>query len=231
MEVGRPLRKLSNNGTKRVLQIEFIGDRLNTEAVGSWREEALMQLRSELPADSKDNLAKWAGTEASPTPAIVFMDILGRRQLGKKAVDADWDRIREQHVALGASLIQKLDGFLAKTMSDGLMAIFRNAPSALNFMLEMRQKDGAVVEDLRQVAHAGSAPLGQDDAFRLHVDFTARMSREAQEGDIVVSDRFKGEVDVVAKLEHRGIHWERIIGVSFKGFPDKFDLWKLGRQA
>ncbi|MCC7376750.1 MAG: hypothetical protein IT581_18970 [Verrucomicrobiales bacterium] len=40
MEVGRLLRKLSANGTKRVTQIEFVGERLDALSVRRWRDQA-----------------------------------------------------------------------------------------------------------------------------------------------------------------------------------------------
>lgn len=228
MEIGELLKVESANGTQSVRQIVFKGDRLDAASVGWWRGEVLTQIRAEVPVESRQRLMKWAGGGAQVTLAVVFTDIVGRKGLGKRAADADWSRVRDQHFARGKALIEKLDGLLVKTMGDGLIAVFRNAPYALDFMLELRRKSGDSVVSVRQVAHLGVVTPGQDAVFGQHVNLTARLSAEALEGDIVVSDVFKKGIDAASSPQHRAMQWERIIGVSFRGFPGKFDLWRLG---
>ncbi|MCB9913475.1 MAG: GTP-binding protein, partial [Planctomycetes bacterium] len=231
MEIGEMLEVESANGTKPVRQIVFNGDRLDAASVGWWRGEALTQIRAEVPAESQERLMKWADDGTQVTLAVLFTDIIGRKGMAEKATDADWSLVRNEQIARGKALIRKLDGFLVKPTGDGLMAVFRNALSALGFMLEMRSRGGGSVVNARQVAHLASVTPGQDAVFRQHVNFTTRLSGEALEGDIVVSDVFKKGIDAASSPRQRAMQWERITGVSFRGFTGKYDLWRLGRPT
>ena len=226
MEVGGLLKELSAYGTKPVRQIVFKGDRLDAASIGRRRAEALVEIRAEVPAESRERLMKWAGGGPPITLAVVFTDIAGSTALGKNSGDTDSNGIRDRHFARGEELVRQFDGFPVKTIGDSLMAVFRNAPCALDFMVAFRPNTGDPVVSIRQAAHIGVVTLRPDDVFGQHVNLAARLSSEAREGDIVVSDVFKKDVDAVKHPNHRGLEWEKIIGVSFKGFPDKFDLWR-----
>ncbi len=172
-------------------------------------------------------LAQWAGGGNIVTLAVVFTDIINSAKLSNEIGDADWNVIRQKHFVRGKRLAEKLDGFLIKTMGDSLMVVFRNAPSALDFLLDFRQDTGDSIVNIRQVAHIGAVILDGEDVFGHHVDLSARLAGKAEGGDIVVTDVFKKDVDSIRNAKHNGLAWEAIIGVSFKGFSELVDLWRL----
>ncbi|MFA5192336.1 MAG: TIR domain-containing protein [Verrucomicrobiia bacterium] len=227
MEVRDYLKQATTNCRKPVREFVFQGERLDVMSVRRWRDKVLKQGYGDDADKSIARLAKWAGGGSVVTLAVVFTDIVSSTELGNQAGDTDWNKIRKKHFARGQELVREMDGFLIKTIGDSLMVVFRNASAALDFAIEFRRDTGEPIVRIRQVAHIGPVRLEGDDVFGQHVNLSARVSGKAEGGEIVVTDTFRKDVDSIGDAKHKALQWESITGVSFKGFSQTFDLWRL----
>jgi len=221
MDVRDYLKKQKAQGLK-FKEIIFKGEPVTAAGLRLMREQVMANQSANY---STADLRKWAGGSRIATLAIVFSDIVGSTALGEKLGDAEWNELRRQFMKRSRDVLRQQEGFLIKTMGDGIMVVFHNAAAALDFAADLRRDGGDAALRLRQVGHVGLVTLDGDDIFGRHVNLAARVQGRAAPGDIIVTEQFKKDIDCIRDPRHKAFVWEAIRDVSFKGFAESFNLW------
>jgi adenylate cyclase len=148
------------------------------------------------------SLSEAAGRGRGDQPlALLFTDLVGFSSWSLKAGDiATLELLR----AVGAAVetaINAHGGRIVKRLGDGVMATFVDAGSAVEAALDAQQAlAGVEVDGYRPQMRAGihwgrPRPLG-GDFLGIDVNIAARVGDAAKGGEVVVSDRVLGQLDV-----------------------------------
>jgi class 3 adenylate cyclase len=158
--------------------------------------------------------------------AIVFSDVTDSAVLSQQLGDFKWQEILQKHFACARSLAEKNNGFFVKEIGDGLMALFHDAVSALDFTIELRDNpvDSKIV--VHQGAHLGTVIVKQNDAVGTNVDLTNRVVNKASRGEIVVTDEFWNDIQLIKSAAHSQLPWKKSPNNTLKGFEGTFVLWQ-----
>ena len=126
--------------------------------------------------------------------AVLFTDLAGFSSWALEAGDeVAIELLREVTEAIEPPIVERR-GELVKRLGDGLMAAFRDAPSAVEAALDARERAasievGAYQPQLRTGIHLGRPRKIAGDYFGVDVNIAARLAEAARPGEILVSDR------------------------------------------
>jgi class 3 adenylate cyclase len=171
-------------------------------------------------------LLRWAIQDGIPL-AVVFSDVSKGVMLCNQLGDTEWQRILQEHFALARNLARENDGFFVKEIGDGLMALFHDAVSALDFTIALRVNSGGSQFVLHQGAHIGKVIVKQNDAVGINVDLANRVANYAQGGMIVVTDEFWKDIQRIKSPAHAQLPSEKLASIPLKGFEETFVLWQV----
>jgi adenylate cyclase len=155
-----------------------------------------------------DMLADWSKPEKrAATPSIftfLFTDIAGSTAMTQQLGNAGAQKVVRAHNTAVRNAIAKVNGREVKHTGDGIMAVFKDSPSAVSASIQM-QRDIATHNAsnpslplvVRIGINAGEAVEEENDFFGAAVQMTARVCSKATDGNIWVSqsivDACKGQ--------------------------------------
>jgi len=168
---------------------------------------------------------QWAGGTQITNISIVFTDIVDSSRLNCDLGDATWSRIRDCHFAQGEHLLAKRNGYLIKTIGDGLLVAFRNSVDALAFAIALQTNTGDELIQIRAGVHIGQVQIESDDVYGQHVNLTARISARGTHLGVMTSQRVKEDIESYG-FDIRLI-WRKKENQKLKGFDRAFDLWEV----
>jgi len=173
---------------------------------------------------------KWAGS-VKTTVALIFTDIVGSTALGHALGNEVLTDVLHTHFSHGRRLIEKYDGHEISAIGDAFMVAFRTAVEALNFALELQADTGDDRVKIRAGIHVGPVHIQEEEAFGTTANYTARVIRMAEGSEIWLSDRAKGDIELVKAEAHRSLCWTEHAERELKGFPGRHRLWSVTTLA
>ncbi|UCD58268.1 MAG: DUF2791 family P-loop domain-containing protein, partial [Candidatus Hydrogenedentota bacterium] len=163
------------------------------------------------------------------TVTVLFIDVVGPKQLRTGRADAPAQRIPEAHVELVRQQVGQHGGQQVMPMGDSFMVAFDSARGAVDCavavqraLAEHNRKNPEGQVQVRIAMNTGEAVRKEYDLFGAAVDAAARILSRAAGGQILVSDATRtviGEAEDVALLD-RGRFW-------LKGFPERWRLYEV----
>jgi class 3 adenylate cyclase len=129
------------------------------------------------------------------TVTVVFSDIEGSTKRAVELGDSAWMQVLDTHNTIVRRMVARHRGTEVKAQGDGFMLTFRSARGAIACMVDVqRALDAhATAQPLEAVRvrtgiHTGEVILGDDgDIYGRHVIMAARVSTQAQGGEVLVS--------------------------------------------
>ena len=163
-----------------------------------------------------------------PTVTIVFTDVSHSTQHLVEAGDADGVAEMTQHFRQCRQIVESHNGRVAKTLGDGVMALFHSASEAVRAAIALQQADendgrrsppqdrsGHDIARLRIGVHVGDVVEVSDDAdvLGLPVVIARRLCDSAAGGQVLISDLVRQlggslvdvDLEPVEPLELKGI--------------------------
>lgn len=163
------------------------------------------------------------GSRHAPEPnralaTVLFTDIAGSTQRAAEIGDRRWRDLLERHHALVREQLAIYGGREIKTMGDGFLATFDGPARAIRCACTIAERSAAEGIEVRAGVHTGECELIGDDVAGLAVHIGARVSAQAEPGEVLVSGTVKDLV-VGSGIEFvdRGSH-------ELKGVPGE---WRL----
>jgi eukaryotic-like serine/threonine-protein kinase len=159
------------------------------------------------PSTAVDDVAASVGEErpnlrpaAAPdgTVTMLFSDIEGSTQVNERLGDVRWLDLLRAHHAIVREQIHKHGGYEVKSQGDGFMVAFASARRAVQCAREIHQEidaqlgthpDGPI--RLRIGLHTGEAIKEETDFYGKNVVLAARITDQAQGGEILASSVVK----------------------------------------
>lgn len=167
---------------------------------------------------------QWAGA-SSTTIAIAFTDIVDSTKLATQLGNEAMNKVRRAHFNRGRQLIEKFGGYQIKTIGDSLMAAFRTAVSALDFVMEFRRDTGDERLKIRSGIHVGPVHIDEEDAFGTMINYAARVIGLAEGPEMWLSNLAKDHIDQEKADRHAQLKWHEYPGNLLKGFAGYHTLW------
>jgi class 3 adenylate cyclase len=155
------------------------------------------------PLSSVDEVASSVAAErpslrpaAAPdgTVTILFSDIEGSTALNERLGDVRWLELLREHNSVVRRHVQEFGGFEVKAQGDGFMVAFASARRAIECARAIQEAMAADLGDhpdgpirVRIGLHTGEALRDESDFYGKNVVVAARITDEAQGGEILVS--------------------------------------------
>ena len=184
---------------------------------------------------SIEDLADWAEVErpdlarvtADGKVAILFSDIEESTALNERVGDRAWVKLIGEHDRLVRKLVNERSGHVVKSQGDGFMIAFSDAEQAVRCGMGVQQ---ALHDDterwegirVRIGMHVGPSVRRGDDLFGRNVAMAARITGQADGGEILVSDSVREAVDGVPDIDF-GTPRE----AELKGFQGSYNLYPV----
>lgn len=159
-------------------------------------------------------------TEVSRVLAtIMFTDIVASTDLAQKLGDEAWKNLLDRHDKICMESIQQFRGRTIKNTGDGVMATFDGPGRGIACAKQIIEKCRILDLDVRCGLHTGECELRGDEVAGVAVHLAARVSAQAEAGELLVSRTVR---DLVAgsgvDLVDHGDH-------ALKGFTEKWNLF------
>jgi len=172
------------------------------------------------------------------TLTVLFTDLKGSTRLYREIGDATAFGHVMSHFDVLKELVADEDGALVKTISDAVMAVFRQPVAALKSMLKAQQRlaspvDGTQPLVLKAGIHVGpciAVTLNDRlDYFGSTVNLAARLEGQSTGADVVISDACYSDPEVRKLLSDPS---NDLVASRFemalKGFDEEmFELWRV----
>ena len=145
--------------------------------------------------------------------AVMFTDVVDSTTLTESLGDEEWTRVLSRHREFVRSCFRSRGGQEVGTQGDGCLARF-SAPAdavacAVDIQRQLREVSvdaGGFPLEVRIGVHAGDAvDDGQGDIIGKVVNLAARVTNEAEPGQILVTEPVADHVDKDVKLEDCGL--------------------------
>ncbi|MEY2568083.1 MAG: hypothetical protein QOE35_2612 [Actinomycetota bacterium] len=145
--------------------------------------------------------------------AVMFTDVVNSTRLTESLGDEEWARVLSRHREFVRSCFASCGGVEVGTQGDGCLARFTSPGDAVTCAIEIQRQLRAVRDDaegfpleVRIGVHAGDAVEdGEGDIIGKVVNLAARVTSEAEPGEILVTEPVADHVDKDTKLEDRGL--------------------------
>jgi adenylate cyclase len=126
--------------------------------------------------------------------AVLFTDLVGFSEWALEAGDELAIRLLRDVSEAIEPLILDRDGEVVKRLGDGLMAVFRDAPSAIEAAFDAHERTPSIevegyLPQLKTGIHLGRPRRIGDDYLGVDVNIAARLLEAAKPGEILISDR------------------------------------------
>jgi adenylate cyclase len=185
--------------------------------------------------NSVEDLAGWAQVErpdlarltADGDVVVAFSDIEDSTLRNESLGDREWLRILERHNRLIQKLVDDHGGHVIKSQGDGFMIAFADAEKAVLCGVGVQQ---ALNDDadrwegirVRIGMHLGPSVRRGDDLFGRNVALAARITGQADGGEILVSEPVRKAVDGVPEIDFGAPR-----DVELKGFQGSHSLYPV----
>jgi class 3 adenylate cyclase len=163
-------------------------------------ESASISEVAESVQDERPSLASAAAPDGTVT--ILFTDIVGSTELNDRLGDLRWLELLRVHHELVRAQITRHDGFEVKVQGDSFMIAFPSARRAAHCAREIQTAiearlgtDPEAPVRVRAGLHTGEAVREEDDFYGRNVVLAARITGEAQAGEILASSVVKELID------------------------------------
>ena len=149
---------------------------------------------------------------------VLFTDVVGSTERAAALGDAAWRDLRAAHDAIVRAELERHRGREIDTAGDGFLATFDGPARGVRCACAIRDRVRAIGLEVRAGLHTGEVEAIADRVAGIAVHIGARISAEAQPGEVLTSSTVK---DLVAgsgiAFEDRGAH-------ELKGVPGE---WRL----
>lgn len=168
------------------------------------------------------------GTREAATPdrvlaTVLFTDVVGSTQRAAELGDRRWRDLLEQHHAAVRRELERFDGREQDTAGDGFFATFDGPARAIRCARAIVDAVRPLDLHVRAGLHTGEVELADGKAAGIAVNIGARVSAQAEAGEVLVSGTVK---DLVAgsglEFEDRGVK-------PLKGIPGEWRLFSVVR--
>ena len=219
----RVLRHITTEELRRI-GVSAVGDR--RRLLTAIEELAGSSLSMEpRPAPNRALRPKAAEASAERRPvAVMFCDLVGSTGLATSLDVEDWRNLLSAYLDTASCAVSQMGGRVAKTLGDGLMALFghpiaqendseravRAALAIHRALAELKRKNGGSSQP-ELVARIGieSGPVVVDEAGEIFGDapnVAARVQALAEPGTVLVTARVQRQVSGLFVAEDRGAH-------------------------
>lgn len=180
----------------------------------------------------RSKLNKWLGSDRA-SAAIVFTDIVGSVKLGNELGNEEMEKARNAHFTQADTMTlgQTSPGFRVKGLGDGLLVLFHDAISALEFAVSLVSNSGHERVVVRVGIHTGLVDVRTDDVFGTAVNYAARVCQHCLGTGIWVSEEVKKQIEEVKGKDKLSGKWKRHSKCRLKGLPGKRTLWEWRMQG
>ncbi|MCX6096249.1 MAG: adenylate/guanylate cyclase domain-containing protein [Candidatus Bipolaricaulota bacterium] len=173
-----------------------------------------------------------AQVEANEEIAVMFSDIRGFASYTVRRGDRAAYRLSQLHETLLKTKIEERGGILVKTMGDGIIAAFPEAPEAIEAAVkiqeEIRSRNQETPEEGIDVGiglSSGTPVLTESDMIGHSVNLSQRISSLAKGGQILVTEGIKDSAPLADSLRYiplgerdlKGVGTERVYEVAWMG--------------
>jgi class 3 adenylate cyclase len=152
---------------------------------------------------------------------VLFTDIVDSTGRAATLGDSRWRELLSEHNRAAASEIEAERGRLVKSTGDGVLASFDGPARAISAAQALQQRLAPLGLEIRAGVHTGECERLGDDLGGIAVHIGARVSAEADPGEVLVSQTVR---DLVVgsglEFEDRGPH-------ELKGVPGEWRLFAV----
>jgi class 3 adenylate cyclase len=183
---------------------------------GRRRRAALAKQAIDVAAQLTTRASRTNARPAGPTRqwvAVMFTDVVDSTTLTESLGDEEWARVLSRHREFVRSCFRSRGGQEVGTQGDGCLARFAAPADAVACAVDIQRQLREVSDDaggfpleVRIGVHAGDAvDDGQGDVIGRVVNLAARVTSEAEPGQILVTEPVADHVDKDTKLEDCGL--------------------------
>lgn len=119
---------------------------------------------------------------------VLFSDLVGSTQMQARIGDEAWSDLMSRHDDICSAEIARHDGRLIKFTGDGMLATFTSPTGALACAGALQSALAGLDLSMRCGAHTGEIELRDGDISGLGVVAAARITDQAQGGQVLASD-------------------------------------------
>lgn len=152
---------------------------------------------------------------------VMFSDIVASTPQVAALGDQAWKALLERHDEISDDALERFDGRCVKATGDGLLADLPSPSGAVQCARALVAELRAIGIDVRVGIHVGPCESYGDDLIGLTVNIAARITAEAEPGQILVSEEVREQATGSSlTFESRGRR-------SLKGVPGQWAVFAL----
>jgi len=155
---------------------------------------------------------------------VLFTDIVGSTAKASELGDRSWRELLERHHALIRRELVRFRGTELDVAGDGFFARFDGPARAVRCACAISEHVRELGLEVRAGLHTGECELVDDKVGGIAVHIGARVAREAQPGEVLVSSTVK---DLVAGS---GLRFRERGSAQLKGLPEEWLLFAVERD-
>jgi class 3 adenylate cyclase len=118
---------------------------------------------------------------------VLFTDVVESTRRASHLGDRAWSELLDRFLDDARTETARFRGKTIKSTGDGILAIFDGPTRAVRCACALRDQARAVGLEIRAGLHTGECVLKDGDVHGIAVHIAARVSREAAEGEVLVS--------------------------------------------
>jgi class 3 adenylate cyclase len=141
------------------------------------------------------------------------------------------DEIKEAHFATLSRNAAHYKGRILKNTGDGVLAIFRTTPPAVQFALSSARAPGHDEVRIRAGIHVGRVKPKDNDIFGQTVNFAARVQSSLLDSGVILSDDAKRDLERIHGKKQEFFGFKIREEQELKGFDGKYTLWLIERYS
>ena len=154
---------------------------------------------------------------------VLFTDIVGSTAKAAELGDRPWRELLERHHALIRRELVRFRGAELDVAGDGFFARFDGPARAIRCACAITETVRELGLEIRAGLHTGECEVMDGKVGGIAVHIGARVAKEAQPGEVLVSSTVK---DLVAGS---GLHFRERGSTELKGVPEEWRLYAVER--
>jgi class 3 adenylate cyclase/pimeloyl-ACP methyl ester carboxylesterase len=156
---------------------------------------------------------------------VLFTDIVGSTEHAAHLGDAGWREVLVAHEHRVRDEVQTAGGRLVKLTGDGSLSTFAGPARAIRCAERLCAARDELGVEIRAGLHTGECEVIDDDIAGMAVHIAARVSEQAQAGEVLVSRTIRDLITGSGiALQPRGAH-------ELKGVPGTWELFAVGAET
>jgi len=177
------------------------------------------ELKAKAESREADLADKGSGRTGRVLATVMFLDIVDSTARAAEAGDSRWGELMHRYYAAVRRGLKNFDGHEVNTFGDDFFAWFDAPAAAVRCACALRDAMFELGLKIRVGVHTGECEIEGDEMHGIAVHIGARVVREAQPGEVMVSSTVR-ELAVGAglKFSDRGVK-------ILKGVPDGWRLF------